>query len=196
MNSQELLSNYLAKSIKQDHYEFLFSIYKKYGHIGNFTFNQLLEQYPLKQIQVYKNINQTIDQTIDETIDKTVDETIDQNIKSRSLNNSNESCNKYCNKFCIGRIWGHGSMKIVNNKDIYSIGTYIKYNKKNKKWIYGTQCSRKNVNNSQFCGIHLRQIEKYNSLTHGTILEDPPHNHYDKFAIRILKHIAIQKSNN
>lgn len=177
MNSQELLSKYLANSIKQDHYEFLFSIYKKYGHIGNFTFNQLLEQYPLRQIQVYKNLDQN-------------------NLDSRSLANSNQSSNKYCNKFCIARIWGHGSMKIHNNKNIYSIGTIIKYNKDNKKWIYGTQCSRKNVNNSQFCGIHLRQIEKYNSLTHGTILEDPPHNHYDKFAIKILKYIAIQKSNN
>ena len=180
MNSQELLSNYLAKSIKQDHYEFLFSIYKKYGHIGNFTFKQLLEQYPLKQIQVYKKLNQN-------------------KLDSNSIDNINQSStknyNKFSCKFCIARIWGDGSMKIHNNKNIYSIGTYIKYNKNNKKWTYGTQCSRKNINNSQFCGTHLRQIEKYDSLTHGTILEDPPHNHYDKFAIKILKHIAIQKLN-
>jgi len=59
---------------------------------------------------------------------------------------------------CEGRIW-------ANHKIIYI----------DNKWQYGEQCKRQKYGKGQYCQVHT------NSLTHGNIHNDPPHNHYEKY---------------
>ena len=176
-------SQIFINTLKQDHYEFLFSIYKKYGHIGNFSFQDLIKNNPIESIQIYQNQkkNNTINNHSIKKVDKPSDETHD---KSKDNNNQ-----------CIARCWGYGTFKVKQDleKNIYSIGSYIKYNKNQDKWIYGIQCSKKKVAGSRYCGIHLKQLQNYNYLTHGIFNELPPHQHYDKYKQKISIYIALQK---
>lgn len=171
-NFQATIVQSIVDSVKQDHYNFLYTIFHKFGHIGNFSFQDLLKQYPFKQINLYKidSINSIIQPKI------------------QIINNQ-----------CMARCWGQGSYKIQfdreNNK--WYIGSYITYYPNTNKWLYGTQCKRNANNNSQYCGIHLNQLNSDSfCLTHGRIDQEPPHPHYDKYRRKILMHIAINKKNN
>ena len=69
---------------------------------------------------------------------------------------------------CVARVWG-GENSVYFNRDIST-------------WNYGHQCTRTFSNNeTKLCQIHQHQLDTNMCLTHGTILEDPPHNHYLKY---------------
>ena len=167
------LNQTIINQIKQHHYNLLYSIYLKYGTLGNFTFKDLLNRFKFKQINIYQN--QKIKKKGTLTIKK----------KSKSLPDNHNRC--------IARCWGSGSYKVTHdpNTDIWSIGSYISYNPNTNTWTYGTQCKR-NTNNSSFCSLHIKQLDTIHSkLTHGRFDSDPPHQHYDKYRRKILMAISI-----
>ena len=176
-NIQNTIVQSIIDNIKQDHYNLLYTIYHKYGTIGKFTFKELLILYPFKHINLYQ-------------IQK-----LDSNYtKINQINQITKS-----NQQCMSRCWGNGSYKIKFDQEnnIWSIGSYITYYQNNNTWIYGTQCKRTSINKSQYCGIHLKQLDtEYSALTHGRIDLDPPHHHYDKYRQKILMNIAIYKQKN
>ena len=51
------LSQSINSTFKQEHYNLLYSIYKKYGSIGNFSFKDLLIKFPFKDINIYQSNN-------------------------------------------------------------------------------------------------------------------------------------------
>ena len=78
---------------------------------------------------------------------------------------------------CIARIWGKPP--------------YVSYDMSNKKWIYGTRCSRYKHKN-RLCLTHYKQsISKY-GLTHGSFFNEPPHLHYLKYKNKIKKKFKIK----
>ena len=171
------LNKTIIKTIKQHHYDLLYSVYLKYGTLGDFTFQDLLNNFNFKQIDIYKNQKCKHKGTI--------------NIKKKITipNNNNR---------CIARCWGSGSYKVTRdaNTNIWSMGSYISYDPSSNQWTYGTRCKRK-TNNSSFCSLHIKQLDKMDSkLTHGRFDSDPPHQHYDKYRRKLLMNISLYNQNN
>ena len=170
------LNQTIINVIKQHHYNLLYSIYLKYGDLGNFTFNDLLHKFNFKQINIYQN----------HKIKKKGTISINRKITIPNHNNR-----------CVARCWGSGSYKVTKDPDtnIWSIGSYISYNVSTNKWTYGTRCKR-NTNNSSYCSLHIKQLDKLDSnLTHGRYDQEPPHQHYDKYRRKILMAISIYNQN-
>ena len=71
---------------------------------------------------------------------------------------------------CIARCWGDE--------------TPVKYDVKNKTWIYGKQCSKYKTN-GDYCKIHYKQYLSSQGLKHGVFSRDPPHSHYNKYKKKI-----------
>lgn len=61
---------------------------------------------------------------------------------------------------------------------IWSYPPFVFYDRENKKWILGEQCSRKQKKDD-LCGIHLRY------LPHGKMNEKPPHDKFQKYQKRV-----------
>ena len=68
---------------------------------------------------------------------------------------------------CKARTWG-------GEASVY-------YDKKKGKWNYGEQCKKKAIFKKKYCAIHLKQTLRPEGLSHGSINEDPPHDHYLKY---------------
>jgi len=68
----------------------------------------------------------------------------------------------------------------------------VKYNPINKKWSYGTQCKRYKLHNSMFCKTHHNISLSSYGLTHGTITQQPPHPHYNKYKLLIINKYNIK----
>ena len=170
--------DFIIEVLKKDHDNFLESLVLKYGNIGNFTKNDLIEQFPFETVDV-----------ILEKEKKTYKARNTDNTQRRQIEK------KYSNNRCQARCWGGDPKKITYNKSTktWSLGNLVSYNETTKKWTYGFQC--KNVvieEDTQYCGTHLNQINsKWGYLSQGRIDEDPPHPHYEKYkrklAIQICK---------
>ena len=171
---QNILSQIILNTFKQEHYNLLYTIYLKYGSLGNFTFQDLLKEFPFQNINIYQSPSNKKQFTI----------------------KKNKKQHKIPNNRCMARCWGSGSYKVSHDPttNIWSIGDYISYQPDSNLWTYGTQCKRQS-NNSQYCSIHLRQLNTdYSSLTHGRVDQEPPHQHYDKYRRKILMAISIHKN--
>ena len=68
---------------------------------------------------------------------------------------------------CSARVWG-------GKESVY-------YCPRQKKWVYGNQCSRSCYQNKKYCKTHYNQSISDHGLTHGDFNKDPPHNHYLKY---------------
>ena len=71
---------------------------------------------------------------------------------------------------CTARTWAQGHVHFDNH---------------HKQWTYGTQCTKLKYATTHYCPQHLHLIRKHGSLLHGDFFNPPPHNHYDKFKIKI-----------
>jgi hypothetical protein len=83
---------------------------------------------------------------------------------------------------CMARCWGGSE--------------FVKYDKHTKKWSYGYQCHRTKLNDTNYCGIHLREIINNKHLTHGRIDSSVPHPHYNKYKMKIEFQQALKKKQN
>lgn len=79
---------------------------------------------------------------------------------------------------CMARCWGGAKS--------------VKFDQDSKKWKYGYQCHKRKTNLTDYCGIHLREINK-GYLTHGRIDGPVPHPHYNKYQKKIEIQNAIKK---
>ena len=173
------LSYSINSTFKQEHYNLLYSIYKKYGSIGNFTFKDLLIKFPFKDINIYQSHNHQTKK------------------KRKVVINRKKNKLPFQNDRCMARCWGQGPYKVSFDKEtnIWSVGTYVTYNPSTDIWTYGTQCKR-HRKQSQYCATHLKQFNnfEYSKLTHGRIDQYPPHQHYEKYKRQIVMAKAIYES--
>ena len=171
---QNILSQIILNTFKQEHYNLLYTIYLKYGSLGNFTFQDLLKEFPFQNINIYQSPSNKKQFTIKKNIKNNI-------------------------KFLIIDVWLDAGVLDLTKFPmtlplIYGLGDYISYQPDSNLWTYGTQCKRQS-NNSQYCSIHLRQLNTdYSSLTHGRVDQEPPHQHYDKYRRKILMAISIHKN--
>ena len=77
---------------------------------------------------------------------------------------------------CTARCWGGANP--------------VEYDHEKKKWIYGKQCKKKSVNNG-YCTIHYKHSLRTNGLTNGDFFKDPPHMHYEKYKIKLIKNLNL-----
>ena len=77
---------------------------------------------------------------------------------------------------CMGRCWG-----------CWTKDKAVSYDEESKTWIYGTQCPRQKLIDSDYCGTHHKQSLRPNGLSHGRFDQPPPHMHYLKFKKLISK---------
>lgn len=175
------LSHSINSTFKQEHYNLLYSIYIKYGKIGNFSFKDLLIKFPFKDINIYQSNSHKPTQN-----------------KKKIIINRKKNKLPTQNHRCMARCWGQGPYKVSFDKttNIWSVGTYVTFNPTTNQWTYGTQC-KKHRKESQYCYTHLKQFNnfEYSKLTHGRIDQEPPHQHYDKYKRQIMIAKAVYESN-
>lgn len=82
------------------------------------------------------------------------------------------------NNRCTARCWGGNK----NN---------VKYNPIQKKWYYGTRCSRMK-RQSSYCLMHYKQSKASRGLPHGDYFKDPPHPHFYKYKRKIENRFNIR----
>ena len=79
---------------------------------------------------------------------------------------------------CMARCWGGKKS--------------VKYNPINKKWYYGTLCSRYK-SHGNYCLTHYKQSLTSYGLSHGNFNDEPPHPHYNKYKKKIELLFNIKK---
>ena len=76
---------------------------------------------------------------------------------------------------CVARCWG-GKNHVI-------------YNSNNNTWSYGYRCKKNKTKSTDYCGIHLNEINK-GYLTHGKWDGPVPHQHYNKYKFKIESNMS------
>ena len=100
--------------------------------------------------------------------------TFKANSNSKSKSNS-KNTSKYTiipHAQCHARIWNNG---------------HVHFDDTSREWICGAQCKRHKFGSSNLCSIHNNIIQTHGHLSHGLFTEQPPHQHFHKFILKLTR---------
>ena len=130
--TNEFLQQVLQSKIKERHDELLKNIVEKWGTIGEFTLEELQNEFPCKIRYLEKENKKRT-----------------QKKRIKFMREFYELCKKNKKEGqCIARTMQENGQ----------VPPFVYYCKKEKRWIVGTQCTRMSRNDSDYCGIHQKTL--------------------------------------